>query len=278
MELRLLPLAVLLIFGAVATAKFVLTPQEKKALAEFRPLVENILTHDYQRIDSYLVRWLQARKLHVQDAVDMLTAAQKWRKENKIDSILDEEFPEFFNLIFSDDGVDYEGRTVFTSSIGDFDIRKIAITGQGDRYLRFSLYGLEKAVSRAATAVLKSNGTLTDSRLVGVTDLQGFSLRKHACLTCIPLYIKSTRETEDNYPGITGFGVYINTPRRALPVFDVLLPFASPETRNALKIFGTNRTEWTAYIRTIIPPDQLTYQFGGTKKLPEASRTKDKKV
>jgi hypothetical protein len=250
----------------LSCAKITLKPEETKALEEFRPLVEDILTQDYQKLDSYLLRWLRAKKLNVKDAANALADSQKWRQKNNMETILDEKFPEFSNFVYTDDSVDKEGRTVFTFSLGSIDMRKIVLAGTQDRFLRFGLFSIEKAVRKAAENVLKSNGTLNDARLVSITDLHGFSLRKHGCLSCIPLYAQSGKYIEMNYPGVNGLAIYINTPRAALPVIEVAKTFISEETLGELKVFGTSRTEWSEYLHSIIDSDQLPYQYGGTKK------------
>jgi len=75
-------------------------------------------------------------------------------------------------------------RLVFTLSPADLDLRRIVLGGNQDWYLRVSWHAKDRAITKAAKDVLKSNGTHTDSRLVELTDLHGFSLRKHACLSC----------------------------------------------------------------------------------------------
>jgi hypothetical protein len=243
------------------------TPDELKALEKFRPIAIPIVKHDWQTIDSYLIRWLRAQNLDVRAAFEMLQKAQKWREEVKIDDeLVNKTVPGFRTSIYSYDGVDKEGRTIFTLSPGDIDLRRIVLGGNQDWYLQVSWHAKDRAIAAAAKSVLRSNGTHTDSRLFEITDLNGFSLRKHACLACIGALVDRVRQATNYFPGATYLDIYINTPRVAQPLVGTLLRAASEDSRNTVKVFGTDRAEWSEYLLNLIDADQLTYQFGGTKK------------
>lgn len=40
----------------------------------------------------------------------------------------------------------------------------------------------------------------------------------------------------------------------------------SPSTRSALKVFGTDKAQWKAYIDQFIDPSEISEWFGGHKK------------
>jgi len=65
---------------------------------QFRPLVRYDLYRDYMQEDIYLMLWLRGSNLDVPKAEQMLRKAHKWRKENKIDNILNEDFTELDKL------------------------------------------------------------------------------------------------------------------------------------------------------------------------------------
>jgi hypothetical protein len=53
--------------------------------------------------------------------------------------------------------------------------------------------------------------------------------------------------------------------------FKFLLSIATPhmkgerENKDATQIFGANKKEWQKVILDFVPPDQIRYQFGGTR-------------
>lgn len=50
-------------------------------------------------------------------------------------------------------------------------------------------------------------------------------------------------------------------------IFDALRPFLSPQTRDAIRIFGPNKNKWMPYMDQRISRDQRRPQYGGTKPL-----------
>jgi len=56
-------------------------------------------------------------------------------------------------------------------------------------------------------------------------------------------------------------------PRAAQPLIQALLGATTAQTRDTVKLFGLDKAEWSEYLHTIIPENQLTSQFGGTKRI-----------
>jgi hypothetical protein len=54
-------------------------------------------------------------------------------------------------------------------------------------------------------------------------------------------------------------------PRAAHKVVDVLLPIVSPATKSIARIYGHDKSEWSAEILKSIDPGQIPPQFGGNK-------------
>jgi hypothetical protein len=239
------------------------TPQEKQTLDKFRPLVKNIIVHDFEKEDAYLIRWLRAHTYNLNAAANALREAQQWRKANRIDSIVNETILEFATPPYTLDGVDKKGRPVLAMSASKMDVRKLILAGKRDQLLRYLLQSGERAVVKAREG--RNTTSAKDGRFISIIDLHGFSTRQHGCLACIELYADWTRKNEKYYPGVLVHDLWINTPRIALPIIEILSPLMSEESLKTFRAFGTNREEWSAFLRKIIPADQLTYQFGGTK-------------
>jgi hypothetical protein len=50
------------------------------------------LDKDYQKSDIYLIRWLRAKNFNIRAAEEMLIADLKWRKNEKMDNIDQEDW------------------------------------------------------------------------------------------------------------------------------------------------------------------------------------------
>ncbi|PQQ18911.1 patellin-4 [Prunus yedoensis var. nudiflora] len=66
--------------------------------------------------DVILLKFLRARDFEVNDAFEMLRNTLQWRKDNKVDSILDEDFGDDLGSIENMDGTSREGHPVCYSN------------------------------------------------------------------------------------------------------------------------------------------------------------------
>lgn len=70
--------------------------------------------------DVILLKFLRAREFKAQEAFEMLRNALKWRKENNIDSILEEEFPPELSSVAYMEGMDKHGHPICYNIFGTF--------------------------------------------------------------------------------------------------------------------------------------------------------------
>ena len=75
-------------------------------------------------IDVVLLKFLRAREFKVNEAFEMLKKTLKWRKEMKIDSILEENFGSDFALASYMNGVDREGHPVCYNIYGVLMVKR----------------------------------------------------------------------------------------------------------------------------------------------------------
>jgi len=113
-----------------------------------------------------------------------LEKSMAWRKENKIDSILDS--PEMKkmakNLKFSVDSVDKHGHPVLDFNPGAWDVRKTVLSGRYKEFRLFWVYMYESALQRARELSATTGNDI--SEFVIVLDITGFNARSHTCLAC----------------------------------------------------------------------------------------------
>jgi hypothetical protein len=60
-------------------------------------------------------------------------------------------------------------------------------------------------------------------------------------------------------------------PMSFYPVFRAFAPLIARHIRDRIKFFGADTYQWKPYILSMIPPDQIEPQFGGTRRLAEDS-------
>jgi len=245
------------------SGEWVVSSQEAQALEKFSPMVEKYLTQDYMKSDLYLLPFLRNKKLNVQDAKDSLLKTLKWRKEYNIDNVLNEELELEKQMPYSLDGVSKEGNPVLIARAGQWDARRIVLSGKMTEGKRVVHKILEKCskLTRDLTAMTKKNIT----QGIAVVDLSGYSIRQHACVQCVPIYIEIVIAFDSYYPQLAKEMILINTPRVFQALFDIVTPVLTDYTRSTLKVFGFDRDEWGAYLNKAISQENPPKFLGGTK-------------
>ncbi|ODM88861.1 Protein real-time [Orchesella cincta] len=187
-----------------------LTFEEKTTLDTFKQQVIHLLPEEFMKSDFYLIRWLRARNWDISDAKTMLFDTLKWRKENKIHSILQENWSDLeqdFPANF--ESSDKMFRPICTMEMGEWDFRLAVLTGKSQRLNRYLAYIIERYVSDVFKAQAAGRNV---TRALVLVDAEGFSLRKHACPLCIPILIRWTVTMEMYYPQFTNEIIIINAP------------------------------------------------------------------
>ncbi|ODM93764.1 SEC14-like protein 2 [Orchesella cincta] len=240
-----------------------LTFREKQSLDKFRDRVKSLLKEDNQKTDIYLIRWLRAKNFNIDDAENMLKENLKWRKENNIDTIHLENFDDMEKDYHATiDTYDLEGRPVGVIDINTWDIRAAVIQGRGQRLLRW----LDRLMENITDQVFERQAkgmNVTQWKVLINTD--GFNLVTHGCPLCIPVWIQFIQSLENHYAGWMDEMIAIDAPSAVQVILEILRPFLSKSTRDALHIFSPNRTKWMAYLDERISRDERRPLYGGTK-------------
>ncbi|KAL8480423.1 hypothetical protein ACS0TY_027089 [Phlomoides rotata] len=150
-----------------------------------------------RRTDVLLLKFLRAHDFRPENAFQMLKNTLEWRKENKIDSILDEDFGNEYDSVGFLKGRDREGRPVCYNVYGVFADEEMYEKTFGSesgrqRFLRWRLQLLEKEIQRL------DFGPRGNSTLLQINDLKdapGPSRRdlRHAAKRAVGIF-------QDNYP------------------------------------------------------------------------------
>ncbi|ODM98130.1 SEC14-like protein 2 [Orchesella cincta] len=249
-------------FGIPVEEDLTITYKEKVALEKFRQLVLEHLKDDYMKQDIYLIRWLRAANLDLKLAEQKLLDNLKWREENDIDNLLSEDFSDFErDYPYTTDTYDKTGRPMIAFTFGDWDLRKAVLAGQARRFTRY----LDRAFENVTTQIRAKQArgeNVTQSQFL--INLENFNLAQQGCIQCLPA-IFTYFQHQVYYPNLADNIVLVNTPTVFEVVLRILRPIMAPETRVALKVFGTNRQQWQQFLYSIIDKDQLSRDFGGTR-------------
>ncbi|OXA39357.1 Protein real-time [Folsomia candida] len=133
---------------------------EYQKLIEFRAKVQNLLQTEYQKDDSFLIRWLRARDLNLIRAEEMLRASLKWRQDNDVDNILKcddipEEVKKMSPVAYS--GISTEGYATFVVPFGRHDTRYLVEKYGVEEMLRIQIMHSQNRFNRNFSSNFHNN-------------------------------------------------------------------------------------------------------------------------
>ncbi|KAH7279854.1 hypothetical protein KP509_37G040600 [Ceratopteris richardii] len=198
-----------------------------------------------EKTDVLLLKFLRARDLKVDRALNMLQETITWRKEFNADVLAEEEAPVEFEDSFIH-GVDREGHPVFYNR--EFSSKK----GVDDEaQLKRRIQVLEKGIQK-----LDFSPTGVHSMLQ-VMDFAGHS----PSFLSRGLKLKILDLLQDNYPELVAKQIYMNVPWYVPP----MLSLFNRRTRSKVVIAKPGRVTETLF--KYITPDQVPVQYGGLSRL-----------
>ncbi|KAL3641449.1 Patellin-3 [Castilleja foliolosa] len=218
-----------------------------------------------EKSDVILLKFLQARDFKVKEAFAMLKSVVAWRKEFKIDELLEEEekIVDGLEKVVYMHGVDKEGHPVCYNAFGEFEDKELynstfADAEKRDKFLKWYIQFLEKNI-RKLDFCPDGNSTI-----VQITDLKNSP--------GLILFKKELRQStnqalqllQDNYPEFVAKQVFINVPWWYLAYNRMISPFLTQRTKSKFVFAGSTRTAETLF--KYIAPEQVPAQYGGLSK------------
>ncbi|KAJ4966625.1 hypothetical protein NE237_018474 [Protea cynaroides] len=184
--------------------------------------------------DVILLKFLRARDFKVNDAFEMLMNTLQWRKEFKIDSILDEDLGSDLNSVAYMNGVDRKGHPVC-----------------------YNIYGLmEEGIQKL------------DFKQGGVSSILQFTDLKNSPGPSKKELRISTKQAvgllQDNYPEFVPRNIFINVPFWYYAFNAVLSPFLTHRTKSKFVFARSSKVAET--LLKYIPAENIPIQFGGLKR------------
>ncbi|XP_042036620.1 patellin-3-like [Salvia splendens] len=226
-----------------------------------------------KRSDVILLKFLRARDFKVKEAFTMLKNVVAWRKEFKIDSLLEGEesaLVEGLEKVVFLSGVDKEGHPVCYNAFGAFQDKDLYNKTFGDaekrgKFLRWYILLLEKNIRKFD---FSPDSICTIVQITDLKNLPGLILFKKD-------FRQATNEAlqllQDNYPEFVAKQVFINVPWWYVAYNRLISPFLTQRTKSKFEFAGPTKTTETLF--KYIAPEQVPVQYGGLSKEGEAEFT-----
>ncbi|KAI3466313.1 hypothetical protein Pfo_022976 [Paulownia fortunei] len=211
--------------------------------------------------DVLLFKFLKAREFKANDAFEMLKNTLEWRKENKIDSILEEDFGNDYDSVGYMRGLDREGHPVCYNVYGVFADEEMynktfGTEASREKFLRWRLQLLEKEIQKLD---FRPGGI---SSLLQINDLKntpGPSRRDLRLATK-----RAVGTLQDNYPEFVARNIFINVPFWYYAFNALLSPFLTQRTKS--KFVFSRPARVTETLLKYVAAEEVPVLYGGLRR------------
>ncbi|KAH9927860.1 CRAL-TRIO domain-containing protein [Amylocystis lapponica] len=245
-----------------------LTVSQQHTLEKFRQELQDEGIFVPERMDdAALLRFLRARRFDLAKAKQMLIACEQWRKDFKVDEIVnnfdfkekaevDKYYPQYYHKM------DKDGRPVYIERLGKLDIKALyAITTQ-ERQLQRLVYEYEKFIHDRLPGCSAAVGHPVETSCT-ILDLHNVSLSN---FYRVKDYVMAAASIgQDRYPECMGKFYIINAPWAFSTVWTLIKPWLDEVTVSKIDILGSSYKD---KLLAQIPPESLPKEFGGVCECP----------
>uniref|UniRef100_A0A0P5M7D1 Cral/trio domain-containing protein n=1 Tax=Daphnia magna TaxID=35525 RepID=A0A0P5M7D1_9CRUS len=246
---------------------------QKAILKQFREAVKDCKLPDSD--DAYLIRWLIARDFDIPKAEKMLRSSLEWRRQYKIDRIL-EDFkpPEVLTKYFS---AGFVGRDITQSPLwivryGMSDVKGILRSVKKKDYVMYVVYLVECSIARVNADLKKfkrSPTAIVQSTII--FDMEGFSMSHITTKQAMDSAIKILQVYEANYPEFLSRVLIVNAPKIFYVCYNMLKPFLHERTRDKIQIFSHDVKQWKPVVLANVIAEETPASYGGTLADPDGN-------
>ncbi|CAA0383593.1 unnamed protein product [Arabidopsis thaliana] len=241
--------------------------EEEKAVIVFRKALVSLDLLPSRHDDYHtMLRFLKARRFDLEKTVQMWEEMLKWRKENGVDTIIQdfvydeyEEVQQYYPHGYH--GVDREGRPVYIERLGKIDPGKLMKVTTLERFLRYHVQGFEKTFSEKfpACSIAAKRHINSSTTIIDVHGVSWMSFRKLAQ----DLVMRMQKIDGDNYPETLNQMYIINAGNGFKLVWNTVKGFLDPKTTSKIHVLGN---KYRSHLLEIIDPSELPEFLGGNCK------------
>ncbi|EFH59825.1 hypothetical protein ARALYDRAFT_480002 [Arabidopsis lyrata subsp. lyrata] len=238
--------------------------EEEKAVNVFRKALVSLDLLPPRHDDYHtMLRFLKARRFDLDKTVQMWEEMLKWRKENGVDTIMQdfvydefEEVQQYYPHGYH--GVDREGRPVYIERLGKIDPGKLMKVTTLERFLRYHVQGFEKTFSEKfpACSIAAKRHINSSTTIIDVHGVSWMSFRKLAQ----DLVMRMQKIDGDNYPETLNQMYIINAGNGFKLVWNTVKGFLDPKTTSKIHVLGN---KYRSHLLEIIDPSELPEFMGG---------------
>ncbi|KAK6133156.1 hypothetical protein DH2020_033094 [Rehmannia glutinosa] len=212
-------------------------------------------------LDVLLIKFLKARDFKANDTFEMLKSTLEWRKENKIDSILDEDLGNDYDCVAFMRGLDREGHPICYNVYGVFADEEMYNKTFGtevsrEKFLRWRIQMLEKEILKLD---FRHGGISTLLQINDLKNAPGPSRRdlRHATKRVVGIF-------QDNYPEFIARNLFINVPFWYYAFNAILSPFLTQRTKS--KFVFSRPARVTETLLKYIAAEEIPVLYGGLRR------------
>ncbi|CAI9107431.1 OLC1v1006781C1 [Oldenlandia corymbosa var. corymbosa] len=251
-------------FASISTEEF----RDEKEAGAVNAFRQTLIDKDMlpARHDDYhtMLRFLRARKFDLDKAVHMWIDMLNWRKDNGVDSILQdfvyneyEEVQRYYPHGYH--GVDKQGRPVYIERLGKVDPSKLMSVTTVDRFLKYHIQGFEKAFAEKfpACSIAARRHVDSTTTILDVHGLNWMSFGKVAH----ELVMRMQKIDGDNYPETLHQMFIVNAGSGFKFLWNTAKSFLDPRTTAKIHVLGN---KFQHKLLETVDASQLPDFLGGT--------------
>ncbi|CAN4080233.1 unnamed protein product [Withania somnifera] len=214
-----------------------------------------------EKTNVVLLKFLRARDYRVNESFEMLKKTLQWRKDFKIQSILEEDLGSHLAPAAYMSGIDNQGHPICYNIFGALDDEELYNKTFGteekrNQFLRWRVQLMEKGIQQLD---FKAGGV---SSLLQINDLKnspGPSKKEVRVATR-----QAVDLLQDNYPEFVAKNIFINVPFWYYAIHSLLSPFLTQRTKS--KFVFARPAKVTETLLKYIPIHEIPIQYGGLKR------------
>nr|XP_033511517.1 patellin-4 isoform X2 [Nicotiana tomentosiformis] len=214
-----------------------------------------------EKTNVILLKFLRARDYKVNESFEMLKKTLQWRKDFKIESILEEDLGSDLAPTAYMSGTDNQGHPICYNIFGVLDDQELYNKTFGTeekrkQFLRWRVQLMEKGIQKLD---FKAGGI---SSLLQINDLKnspGPSKKEVRVATK-----QAVDLLQDNYPEFVAKNIFINVPFWYYAFQSLLSPFLTQRTKS--KFVFARPAKVTETLFKYIPIQEIPIQYGGLKR------------